>query len=168
VLEFARLGKGRLQEIAWSPGGNLLAVAVAPGIWLYDTSTWQNVRFIETGSAVHTMALSPDGEIVASAGPGDIELRRVSDGALIRVLVGHWGYVEGLAFSPRGDMLASGSSDDDTVRLWQVNGGTLLQTLRGNTQGVWSVAFSPDGNLVAAGGYDGIIRMWKIPFSGSP
>ena len=33
----ARLGKGRIGEIQYSPDGTQLAVASSVGIWLYDT-----------------------------------------------------------------------------------------------------------------------------------
>ena len=35
----AQLGKGSIQEVAFSPDGSLLAVASDIGIWLYDTTT---------------------------------------------------------------------------------------------------------------------------------
>ena len=37
----ARLGKGTINEIQYSPDGTRLAVASTIGIWLYDTATHQ-------------------------------------------------------------------------------------------------------------------------------
>lgn len=37
----ARLGKGRIEDMQYSPDGTLLAVATTIGIWLYDTETYQ-------------------------------------------------------------------------------------------------------------------------------
>ena len=37
----ARLGKGEINEIAYSPDGTRLAVASSIGVWLYDTATHQ-------------------------------------------------------------------------------------------------------------------------------
>ena len=39
----ARLGKGSLNEIQYSPDGARLAVAGSVGIWIYDTTTHQEV-----------------------------------------------------------------------------------------------------------------------------
>ena len=35
----ARLGKGSISEIKYSPDGTRIAVAGSTGIWLYDTTT---------------------------------------------------------------------------------------------------------------------------------
>ena len=39
----ARLGKGEINEIAYSPDGTRLAVAGGIGIWIYDANTYQEV-----------------------------------------------------------------------------------------------------------------------------
>ena len=39
----ARLGKGSINEIHYSPDGTRLAVASSIGIWIYDTATYQEV-----------------------------------------------------------------------------------------------------------------------------
>jgi WD40 repeat protein len=68
----------------------------------------------------------------------------------LRVLEGHTDTVTSVAFSPHGELLASGSHDK-TVRLWQVRDGEFLGTLGEHTEEVNSVAFSPDGRLLASG-----------------
>ena len=45
----ARLGKGSIQEIQYSPDGTRLAVASSIGIWFYDTATYREVTLL-TGS----------------------------------------------------------------------------------------------------------------------
>ena len=42
----ARLGKGAIHEIQYSPDGTRLAVASSIGIWLYDTTTYQEVALL--------------------------------------------------------------------------------------------------------------------------
>ncbi len=122
--------------------------------------------FVGFFGGVNSVCLSPDGALLAAGGgnvvsklrdgttvsKGEIQLRRVSDGALLHTLQGHtWG-ITSIAFSPDGILLASGSGDADaTIRLWRVSDGTLLHTLAGHKSAVFCVSFSPDGALLASG-----------------
>ena len=79
--------------------------------------------------------------------------------------------VFGLAFSPDGQTLAVGSSDD-TIRLWSISEGREFAKFgesfsrKGYTAraaiGVFSVRFSPDGRMLAGEG-DGGISLWSFP-----
>ena len=42
----ARRDTGRISEIRYSPDGTRLAVASSIGIWLYDTTTYQEVALL--------------------------------------------------------------------------------------------------------------------------
>ena len=87
----ARLGKGRVSEIAYSPDGTRLAVASSIGIWLYDTATHQEVALL-TGHTfiVSRVAFSPDGRTLASgSGDNTIRLWDAVTGAHQRTLTGH-------------------------------------------------------------------------------
>jgi WD40 repeat protein len=83
----------------------------------------------------------------------------VADGALASSLVGHDSFVQVVAFSPDGTMLATGSWDNN-VGLFRVSDGSLLRMLEGHVNEVFGVAFSPDGALLATGSKDGIIMVW--------
>jgi hypothetical protein len=68
------------------------------------------------------------------------------------VLHGHTDQVNSVAFSPDGNLLASGGVDR-TIRLWDVRTGQQLgQPLRGHTDWVNSVAFASTRLLASAGG----------------
>ncbi|MDE0016335.1 MAG: hypothetical protein OXU51_09125, partial [Candidatus Poribacteria bacterium] len=135
----ARLGKGSIEDIVYSPDGALLAVASSIGVWFYDTNTYQEIELL-TGdtSWVWRVAFSPDGNTIASAGWGDTILWDVPTGTLKSTLTGHTDRVYSVAFSPDGNTIASGSADN-TVRLWDVDTGTLKSTLTGHTDRVYSV-----------------------------
>ena len=118
VVQRARLGKGEVTDIAWTPDGNRLAVASSVGVFLYDASTLEEVRYIPTDAPVRSIAFAPDGQTLASGSrDGTVRLWRVADGTLLRTLEGHTAWVRSVAFAPDGQTLASGS-EDGTVRLW--------------------------------------------------
>ena len=48
-----RFGKGRIGEFRYSPDGTRLAVVSAIGIWLYDTTTLQEVDLFTGLSLIH-------------------------------------------------------------------------------------------------------------------
>ena len=71
-----RLGKGGINDIAYSPDGTRLAVAGSIGIWLYDTAAYQEIVLLtgHTGS-VNSVSFSPDGRTLASgSGNGTVLL----------------------------------------------------------------------------------------------
>ena len=70
-------------------------------------------------------------------------------------------YVDSVAFSPDGTLLASGSLDKK-IRLWDVKTGGEIKQLQGHTESITSVVFAPDGKVLASGSGDGTIRLWDV------
>ncbi|NER33581.1 MAG: hypothetical protein F6J93_05880 [Oscillatoria sp. SIO1A7] len=78
-------------------------------------------------------------------------------------LEGHGAEVWSVAFSPNGELIASGGNDR-LVKIWNRNGSERT-TLRGHTNNVTSVSFSPDSQLIATASLDRTVKIWN-PNSG--
>lgn len=76
-------------------------------------------------------------------------LRRRSEGSLF-TLFGHESRVNGLAFSPDGELLAASSAK--RVLVWSVRTGRVMRSWVYNTANIDDVAFSPDGRVLAISG----------------
>jgi hypothetical protein len=122
---------------------------------------------------VLSVAFSPDGSLVASAGlDATVRLWRTATGTEIRTLTRHASsapsvafFPHPVAFSPDGTMIAS--SDGSSVVLWDVASGTRLRTLSAPAGLTGRPAFSPDGTLLACAGADNRVHLWD-PASGTP
>jgi WD40 repeat protein len=74
-------------------------------------------------------------------------------------LLGHHNYVVSVAFSPRGNVLASGSFDE-AVFLWDVRAGRLMRSLPAHSDPVCGLDFCLDGTMVVSCSTDGLVRIW--------
>jgi WD40 repeat protein len=111
-------------------------------------------------SGVRTVALSADGQLVASGFEGTVRLWETGTGRPLATLQGHPSGVRSVALSSDGHLLASGGLEG-TLQLWETGTGRPLATLQGHTSGVRSVALSSDGHLLASGGFEGAVQLWE-------
>jgi WD40 repeat protein len=114
------------------------------------------------GEQVSAVAISPDGQIVASASCYSENVIRLWDAASGEPrggLQGHTGWVSGLLFSPDGGTLIS-SCSDQTLRMWDHHQLKELAIVRGHKSAVLCEALSRDGRTLIAGEGDHVICAW--------
>ena len=85
-------------------------------------------------------------------------------------LEGHQGSVDSVSFSPDGQTIISGGTDN-TVKLWSRE-GQLLKTFKGHQDEITSVSFSPipptplskggEGGIIATASKDNTVKLWNI------
>jgi len=77
------------------------------------------------------------------------------------ILRGHVRKALCMVFSPRSDLLCTGSYDH-TLRLWNMDGCECIATLEGHEDEVTCVAFDPRGRMVCSGSADKSLKLWRV------
>ncbi len=66
-----------------------------------------------------------------------------------------------IAFSPKGDVLASGSVGR-VIKIWNIRTGENIATLEGHTYPILALSFSPDGDKLVSGSGDTTLITWDL------
>jgi WD40 repeat protein len=116
---------------------------------------------------ITSLAFSPDGSLLASAGGetllyrnGDVKLWNPASGELAASLEGHPTVVWSVAFTLDGQKLVT-SGYDGKIIVWSVAEKKALATLE-KKGWIRDVAVSPEGKHVASAGEDGNVTIWNI------
>jgi WD40 repeat protein len=144
----------RIATVRQGPGPNPVQ------IWNIDNS--QKVGELTGNQLPTSVAISPDGKRVASAGiydPLDVWLWDVDSGRQIAESKGHTSWVYDVAFSPDGKQLVS-TGPDQQVIFWDGQTGQYLKKFK-NDYGLLSARFRPDGKYLALVSYDSSVRIWN-------
>jgi WD40 repeat protein len=125
------------------------------------------LRMINAATSVRSMAVSPDGQLIALPGANHtVKIYHTADGTLVQTLVGHTQDITGLAFSHDGTLLASGAFFDgsnDVIKLWNVSNWTLVRNLSGPFLfgPFMAINFSADDALISAT-CEGVPAVWHV------
>jgi eukaryotic-like serine/threonine-protein kinase len=150
-----------VNAIAFSPSGNLIAIAGKKGVELWDTDAGEvNQSLSGTSFSPSSVAFSPDGKLVASGDlSGQLTLWDVQSGAIKNTFHDHSDVIVTVAFSPDGKLLASGGYDSTAI-VFDLEKGSKLTTLSDSDR-VTSLAFSHDNHTLATGGWSKTVKLWN-------
>jgi WD40 repeat protein len=180
-----------ITDIAYDPGGKRLASSSWDGdirLWDIDQRSPTFGQTLGKPMSRHIadaleVEFSPNGQVLASTDfYGEICFWDVDPASpnftrrLIKTPInGHGDVTDGLAYSPDGAFLATGSQSWNwgmfhytPIRLWDANPassnfGNLVQELKGgHTGGIKRLEFYPYGKILASGSEDGTIRLWDV------
>ena len=155
----ARLGKGGINAMQFSPNGKLLAVGSNIGVWLYDAKTGKELSMFP--GKCRSLAFSPDGRFLANGGQKGLELWEISTGRKVATPDVLYGTAV-LRFSQDGKTLVSFNRVRGTISILDVETGKSTVTNIG-IQGFTSPEpYALTQDTFAIGRDGGKIELWDV------
>lgn len=170
IQQLAIWGKGRIEQLAYSPNGKILAVGTTAGVWLYDAETLAELRFINTGNFVGSLAFTEDGtKLVVDSGASTVSVWDVATASRLSSRRIRDGYQGSAVYSPGEVTVSSGATilaatlDDQKIGLWADQGETYLNTLtQTEFRSMSKLVFSPNHKFLALQWGDLSIQLWDV------
>jgi eukaryotic-like serine/threonine-protein kinase len=146
--------------LAWSADGTVLASRAGDGtVRLWEAATGKGRLPLRLGSPT-AFALSPDAQMVATAGSERCVRLWDTAGKLVGVVDGLSAEVAAIAWSPDGTTLAAGGRDG--AIFLSDRQGRQSANMPGHKEAVIAVAFSPDGKFLVSASRDQSLRLWDV------
>ncbi|MCG9131652.1 WD40 repeat domain-containing protein [Candidatus Poribacteria bacterium] len=155
----ARLGRGIIADLVFSPDGESLAIATTVGVWIYELATMKPITLLETERGlVSTISFSPNRQWIATSNwDGIIKVWETETQRCTAKIQGWHGGTSQLAFSPDSQYLAASGKGYGDVYVWNAETGMHVASFpvvgtpkKGERLPTsFPVCFSPDGQCIA-------------------
>jgi WD40 repeat protein len=161
--------EGAVVSVAFHPEGTYLASrGEDKKVKVWDLAATREVEFdgpVDVGrdfGMAHTVAFSPNGNLLATGSDGTVKVWDWKNGQLLHRLAGYEKDAISVAFSRDGRRLAS-ASNGENVKHWDLErGGQLLRTFPpAHRHPVGALAFSPDGERLADANFNRCVYLWN-------
>ena len=117
--------------------------------------------FDKKGHQTLSLAISPDGNLIATGGDDNRIILWDKEGQEQSQLSGHTGWVLAMTFSADGKRLA-GADRDGKLIVFDLNSNSSLFVLNAHKGSIYSVDWSINLNTLATAGADGYLRIWDV------
>ncbi len=117
------------------------------------------VKYCDHPSSVDSVAWSPDGKHIASAGYNGVRVWNAANGKNVFVHNGNPTGIYSFAWSSDGKYIAS--ADIEGAYIWNAADGKNVFVYCDHLHGAYSIAWSPDGKRIASTNYEGVY-IWNV------
>lgn len=160
-----------MPRVAFAADGKSFASGGPDGkVTVWDAGTLQELKTLPHSAAIRRLVYSPKANVLAVATAG-----KKTGSTKIVPLVVLWDVAKAdklqtleevggaLAYSPDGDVLATGSGSLGVgIVLWDAKTGKELVEFKEHKTKILDLTFSPDGKFLASSGADGAVVLWDV------
>jgi WD40 repeat protein len=152
----------------------LFSVGNDRAIRVWQVADGREMRHItgDLPGPAYKIAVSSDGQLVATILGAEIKLLDLRDGHVVRTLTVQGGSVTDVAFSPKEQLLAASlctsfSSEFEClqgeIRLWNVADGQVVRVWgKEHKAPITEIEFSPDGQMLVSVDVQSQARLWRV------